>query len=172
MKTESVLVKGMGKEQAEVLGRRACNEPAFFRVLNDLAAQDSGTISEKAVWALSTALTIDPTCGSTYLNGWIDKIEQGISDSVAREYMRGLLAAEWNEEQDAALLKCCEGILQTQGRDIGVYYNALRILNRLARKYPDLCAEITATAGRHIHSSSVGIRALAAKIVKSPGFIR
>jgi hypothetical protein len=159
------LNKGMGRRDALRLGHEALRNSTFIKELDQLSASPDFTLAGKSSWILALLTEEHPEALVSFASSWIQRLRQHIvRENVKREYLRCLLVMPWSDEVAGELIDCCMELLQHGEHDTGVKYNALRILARASKQWPELRPEISELARRHMHSDSVGIRSLARKM--------
>lgn len=161
----ALLTRGMGRRDAMRLGHEALRNSAFIKELDQLSASPDFTLAGKSAWILALLTEEHPEALVSFASSWIQRLKQNIvRENVKREYLRCLLVMPWSDEVAGELIECCMELLQHGEHDTGVKYNALRILARATKQWPELRPEISELARRHIYSDSVGIRSLAKKM--------
>jgi hypothetical protein len=161
----SQLVRGMPKERALGIARRALSDHNLMLQLDGLSTYPDQTLSGKAAWILAIAVELLPACGRPFALKWTERMAGRVPENIMREYLRALLAMPPDPDHAGPLIDLCFRLLKQQGHDTGVYYNALRILGVAGKQWPELRSEISSEAQRHIHSESVGIRSLARRLI-------
>lgn len=169
MDYNQVLVTCVGKEQIGKLAAEAIRDPVLFKKLSHLALTAQPPVSHKAAWAVSSAVILAPAAGTKYCPVWLSAIDEGLPEPVARELLRAMLYIAVPGRYCGHLFNSCVRVLNEHGHDIGVTYNALRLMSKCVSRYPELKQEAISLVLKHCRSRSVGVRHLAGRMLKEWG---
>jgi hypothetical protein len=131
----------MPKKLANHYAQMAIVDPLYLEGLFDLIEADNLVLARKAVWVLRVVSEEAPVLLQPYsvrVTGWVLKSD---NDSIIRDALSCLLHLEWNEEIESMLLDRCYALCSLEWTGVAVKYNALKVLCRIVKKYPDLQPE-------------------------------
>ncbi|MFA5011820.1 MAG: hypothetical protein WC644_07660 [Ignavibacteria bacterium] len=159
---EGVLTHSNKEEMIEYLN----SHPESFKEAIQLAITDKQPYSWRAAFLLWSC--IDEAGGRMqgYTNTFI-KILPDRRNNQQRELLKILQKLEIEDELEGLLFEHCVTIWKDISKQASVRYNALKILLKMAKKYPELTNEISfLTGSQYMKTLSAGARKSVSKIMK------
>lgn len=115
--------------------------PEDFDETVRLAVSDNQPYAWRAAWLLWSCMKKNDPRIQRYIKNIIDTLKQKI-DNHQRELLKILLEMELNEEYESLLFDICVAIWEKTGKQPSVRLNAIRMMVKIAKKYPELTNEI------------------------------
>lgn len=131
----------MPKRLANHYAQMAIADPQYLDGLFHLVEADNPVLARKSVWVLRAVSEEAPQVLqplSFRISSWVVNSD---CDSIIRDAMSCLLHLEWNDEIESMLLDRCYALCSAEWTAVAVKYNALKVLCRIVKKYPDLQPE-------------------------------
>ncbi len=153
---------GMHKKDAEHIAEYIRAHDNEMKKLVDLALSDDMTPSMKASWILSTASVQQKGC----INKYVDQIIENLIDvkvsGSRRELMKALLYSDFLEsEKLGKLVDTLMTFIRRTHDDLAVSYNALKLMIKICKTFPELKPELEETIRQNIEQGSDTWRKLA-----------
>jgi hypothetical protein len=152
--------------QAARIARWAAGDPRHFCLLVDVFAGPDPLLTRRSAWVIGLCSDSAPELIPPHLRTLLRKIEQpGLHDAAPRNILRALMKVPIPDSLIGRIVNLCTRFLSASNSAIAVRCEALYVLARVAKKYPDLRQELRLLAVRWEHHESPGIRAAVRKIL-------
>lgn len=140
--------------------------PEDFKEAILLACSDKQPFSWRAAWVLGIITEKKDKRIKPHLNKFISSLKEK-EDGHQRELMKIILRMELNEDQEGHLFDMCEQIWKNIYKQPSVRSTALKIILKIAKKYPELNNEINLLAGKnYLNTLSPGIKHSVSMMIK------
>lgn len=132
--------------------------PKDFKEAILLACSDKQPFSWRAAWVLGIITEKKDKRIKPHLNKLISSIKKK-EDGHQRELLKIIEKMELTEDQEGLLFDICEQIWKDIYKQPSVRSTALKIILKIAKKYPELNNEINLLAGKnYLNTLSPGIK--------------
>jgi hypothetical protein len=159
---------GMHKKHIEQIAEYVREHDKEMKKLVDLALADDMTTSMKASWILSTASVQQKGCMNKYVDHVIDNLIDVKVSGSRRELMKALLHSDFLEsEKLGKLVDTLMHFIRRTHEDLAVSYNALKLMIKICKKFPELKPELEETIRQNIEQGSDTWRKLAITTLRS-----
>jgi len=139
--------------------------PNHFDEAVQLATTDKQPYSWRAAFLLWGCMEENDIRIRKYVKSIVDSIKTK-KDGHQRELLKILYKMEINEKYEARLFNICMGLWEQIDKDPSVRITALKFIIKIAKKYPELLAEIKVlTQDQYLESLSPGVKRSATKII-------
>ncbi|MFV0553882.1 MAG: hypothetical protein ACK5LR_04175 [Mangrovibacterium sp.] len=129
----------------ERLAALVLDEPSCMAELVDICTDTTDTEGNwRAAWLLYKVADESPTLLQTYaprLIGFFISSYPDCPDGLLRGLLRTLMTLEYPENLCASLLDACTDIYKKQKRAKAVRVNAIKVIGKIVRIYPELAVE-------------------------------
>ena len=133
-----------------------------------LALSDDMTPSMKASWILSTASVQQKGCANKYVDLIIESLNEIKVSGTRRELLKTLLHSDFlDSEKLGALVDTLMLFMRRTHDDLAVSYNALKLMKKICKSYPELKPELDETIRQNIEQGSETWRKLAVTTLRS-----
>jgi hypothetical protein len=153
---------GMHKKDIEHIAEYIRAHDKEMKKMVELALSDDMTPSMKASWILSTASVQQKGCMNKYVDYVIDNLIDVKVSGARREIMKALLHSDILEsEKLGKLVDTLMTFIRRTHEDLAVSYNALKLMIKICKKYPELKPELEETIRQNLEQGSDTWRKLA-----------
>jgi 8-oxo-dGTP diphosphatase len=159
----------MGRQEADWIAISATENPAIFRKLIDYSFLADKKLAFRASWTLSKACEIFPEMIYPYMPRLIEGLEALDNESTRRSFLRIISISEigkLDSRYHGILADHCFKALNSAFSAVAIKAYSMEILYRLARIYPELAHELSATINMLRSEGSAGIIARGRIILK------
>jgi len=140
--------------------------PEFFEEAIELAISDKQPYSWRAAWLLWSCMEENDKRIQKYIKKIVDTLETK-DDGHQRELIKILLKMELKEDYEGILFDHCMDIWEQINKTPSVRVNALKLIIKIAKRYPELAKEIMFLTGDHyLESLSLGAKNSVSKLMK------
>jgi len=136
-----LLVTGMSKQQVLVIARQGANDEAFFTELMDAIRSGERTPAMKAAWILGAITDIDQTFSKKNSKEIFQLLKEAQIGGVERELMKVLMDVSLDEDTRGKFIDHSFRLLMKADSDVAVKYNAIKVIERSLKIYPELKSE-------------------------------
>jgi hypothetical protein len=145
-------------------------DPERFRELMELFLHDERVVTQRAAWIIGHCGERHPGLIMPWLGEILKKIQEpGVHDAVPRNMIRFLAGIDIPRKFLGTAVSLCFDYAASPSRPIAVRVHALSVLERAARKEPDLKAELRAVIQQMLPGGGPGLRACARHVLKGLG---
>ncbi len=143
--------------------------PEMYGHAAELALENRQPFAWRAAWLLGSITGENDPRIKEYLPGIISCIS-GKRDGHKRELLRILLLMDLDQEQEGRVFDICMDVWEKLSAAPSVRYTALRMIFRIARKYPELFNDIAFITQEHyLETLSPGIRNAVLRMLEETG---
>ena len=162
---ESALEKTLTSCYKEEMISFMNSHPEYFDEAVELAISDKQPYSWRAAWLLWSVIEENDQRIKKFIKRIVNAAKTK-SDSHQRELLKILLMMELDEKYEGVLFDICMNIWEQISKAPAVRVNALKLIVKIANKYPELKQEISFLAQDHyLESLSPGARHSVKKIM-------
>jgi len=155
-----------GRFRKEEMTALINSDKACFDETLELAKQNMHPVSWRAAWVLYHSMEVRDCRLQLHLPGLITAIT-GKPDGHQRELLRIIELLDYPEESEGALFDLCMNLWEQPGKIPSLRLFALRIILRIAAKYPELNNEIDfVTQPHYLEGLSPGIGNAVRRMIK------
>ncbi len=146
------------KKQALFISEYVGNDPERFDELVDLFFDDDVRVVQRSAWIISHCADNYNDIVVPYLARFIEyATDDPPHVAVKRNVIRVMNKCLIPEDIEGPAYDMCWGFANSVKEDIAVRAFALRVLFRIAKKYPELCDEVLSVADGFSQSESKGL---------------
>lgn len=136
---ESLLVKGINKNDIAALAQAAGTDEHMFLHLLDVIENGAQTPAMKAAWVIGT---MSDQGALELIDKYAERIYQLATEKpvggVVRELMKALIAANLSENLQGRFLDFCFKQLMRMDVDVALKYNSNKYILKSLKQYPEL----------------------------------
>lgn len=118
------------------------SHPECFNELINLSVSDSQKYSWRASWLLWSCIEPNDNRLHKYLHKIVDVLPFK-KDNQQRELLIVLQKMEIDSSLEGKIIDACINIWEKKGKNVSLRYNALKLLIKISKKYPELSKEIS-----------------------------
>ncbi len=168
MNIREALLKEHSKKNTTRLVGYIDNDRKRFAELMRLFLGNEKLVSQRAAWVFTYCVEEHPELIRPYFKKLIANLGvAGQHDAIIRNTVRTLQTIDVPREHLGALANACFALLLKHESAIAVKAFSMTILYNIAKKEPDLKAEIALVVNELIPNGSAGIKNRGAKILKA-----
>lgn len=142
------------------------NHPEDFEEAVNLAISEKQPYAWRAAWLLWSCIEDN----DARVNKYIKKIVKSLknkNDDHQRELIKILFKMELDEKDEGFLFNFCLNIWEKTAKKPSVRYTALKMIIKIAKRYPDLTNEVNYLfQNNYIDSLSPGVKKSLSKMIK------
>ena len=132
--------------------------PAVFEELIQLIFATRKPYSWRAAWLLWSCMDENDPRVKKYISRMITSLPL-LPDNMKKDICLVLLKMEIDEDNEGILFDQCVSIWEDQSKKPAVRHNSLKIMLKIAGKYPELLSEITSlTKDIYLQNASPGLK--------------
>jgi hypothetical protein len=131
----------MPKALANHYAQLAIHDVGYLDGLVLLVTGENLVLAKKAIWVLRVVSESAPSLLQPLALKIAEWVATSNTDSICRDALSCLLHLDWDEEVESLLLDRCYVLCSVEWTAVAVKYNALKVLCRIVKKYPDLQPE-------------------------------
>lgn len=172
---QSMINSIMSLKEAEWVATSAIENPEILRKLVEFCFVPDEKLGFRASWVLTKVCDRSPEIINPYFHEIISKLNSLQNESTQRSFLRIISLADITKltgKQHGILADHCFTALKSGFSAIAVKAYSMEILYKLARVYPDLVSELSASIRILLEDSSPGITSRGQQIIKKLGEIR
>jgi 8-oxo-dGTP diphosphatase len=166
---KSMVIDMMGMKNTEWVATSAIDNPAIFRKMLEFSYSDDKKLAFHASWILTKVCDKYPEIIDPFLSEIVEKLEKINNESAQRSFLRIISLSEIKEissKHHGLLADHCFAALKSGFSAIAIKAYSMEILYKLARVYPELANELSATIIMLQEDGSAGIVARGRIILK------
>ena len=165
---EIALLERHSKEQTQKISDWVTAGDERMAQLMYFFANDSGKLSQRAAWVMSTVAEVAPNLVQPYLPQLLDKLkESNIHDAIKRHVLRAAQYLEIETALHEPVLHHCFEYLSNPKEALAIRAFALITVARLASHYPELKHELKIIIeDAMLHEPAASFKSKAAKVLK------
>lgn len=116
-------------------------DTAAYDILMDWALKADPPLNQKSAWLISHISDSDENILSRNFSNLIKELPKASHDGVIRDLLRGITKMPLNKIDHGLLIDACFKWMNEGKKDLAVKYNAMKILERMIKIYPELKTE-------------------------------
>jgi hypothetical protein len=141
------------------------SHPEFFGEAIELAVSDKQPYSWRAAWLLWSCMEENDKRIQKYIKNIISTLKTK-NDGHQRELLKILSQMELKKKDEGIIFNICINVWEQINKNPSVRLTALKLVIKIAKKYPDLLQEITyLTQDYYLESLSPAVKKSISKII-------
>ncbi len=170
MNIREELLRKHSKKQAVLISDYIGNHPERFEELVELFFDDDVRVVQRAAWVISHCADHSHNIVVPYLARFIEYAKNDPPHvAVKRNVVRVMQKCNIPEVVEGPAYDMCWAFSNSTKEDIAVRAFSLRVLVRIAEKYPELCDEVLSVAEGFSLSESKGLLSCGRKVAAQLG---
>jgi len=168
MKLREQILKEHSKANCNAIVQWIGNSQQRFDQLFDLFLKDEYRVVQRAAWPLSYAVIAHPEFIKKHFSKLLKNLDKsGIHNSVKRNTVRLMQDIQIPEKFHGQVMNVCFGYIGSPTEAVAVKAFALKILENLSKKYPEIRSELKTIIEDRWDYESAAFRTRGKKILKS-----
>ncbi len=164
------ILKEHSKRQTVRIAGWVGSDPERFRELMELFLHDERVVTQRAAWIIGHCAERHPGLIMPWLGEILKKMrEPGVHDAVPRNMIRFLAGIDVPGKFLGTVVSLCFEYAASPSRPVAVRVHAMAVLERAARKEPDLREELRAVIQEMLPAGGPALRARARIVLKGLG---
>lgn len=164
------LTTGMHKRDIEAIAAYLREHPKEMKKMVATALTNEMTPSMKASWIISTASVQQKGCLNAYVDEIILALPNIATSGTRRELLKALLYNDVSKSEHlGALVDTVFTFMRRTTDDLAVSYNAVKVMQKIIKIYPELKPEFDAILHDQMEYGSDTWRKLAKYVMKKAG---
>ncbi len=167
MNLKEEILREHSKKQCDAIAKWVGNSQQRFDDLFNLFAGKESKVTQRASWPLSYCVESFPFLIIKNIPQLIEKLRTPlVHNAIKRNSTRLLLFVDIPDEFQGEVMDICFSYLSSPSEAVATKANAMYILARLAKEYPDIVPEIRLILEDQQYAASAGFAAAIRKTLK------
>ena len=168
MNLREEILKEHSKNQCNKIVEWIGDSEKRFDELFNLFLNDIYRVSQRAAWPVSCSVIAHPEFIKKNFVKLIKNLHKpNLDGSIKRNSIRLLQYVTIPEKYEGEIMQICFGYVQSSSEEVAVKADSLTVLANLAKKYPEIIAEIKILIDEQMPHQTAGFKSRAKKILKS-----
>lgn len=168
MDLRNQILKEHTRENCECIIEWVGDNPARFNELFHLFINDEYRVVQRAAWPMSFCVIKHPFLLKKRFAELIANLKKpGIHDAVKRNTVRLLQFIDIPEKYEGAIMDICFSYIEAPNEAVAVKAFSLSVLEKLAKKYPEIIPELKLVIEDQIPHQSAAFKGRAKKMLKN-----
>jgi len=164
---QSELLREHSKAQCEKIAGWAGDSSSRFDQLLRLVMSGKDILLQRGCWPLSTCMVKHPDLVQDHYEAILKKLlEPGIHNAYKRNILGALIEIDIPEKFHGDILNTCFDMLNDPQEFVAVKANAISVLGKMAKLYPDIRSELRTAIEMQIPGSTPAFKARAKQYLK------
>lgn len=168
MELRNQILKEHTKENCECIVEWVGDSQPRFNELFHLFINDEYRVVQRAAWPLSFCVIKYPFLIKNKFSELIANLKKpDIHDAVKRNTVRLLQSIDIPEKHEGAIMDICFSYIEAPNEAVAVKAFSLSVLEKLAKKYPEIIPELKLVIEDQIPHQSAAFKGRAKKMLKN-----
>lgn len=168
MDLKATILKEHSKQQCDKIVKWAGSDKKKFDELFRLFLNGEYPVTQRAAWPLSYCAIAHPHLMENNYDALLENLKKPeLHDSVKRNTVRLLQSVPIPEKYDGAVMEICFKYLEAPTEAVSIKAFSLTVLEKLAKKYPEIVPEIKILIEDQLTHQSAAFKARVKKFLKA-----
>ena len=154
------------KDQMRRIQEYIGNDHERFAELMEVFLNDTPKLMEYAAWALSHCADSNPELVTPYVKYFISHARAAPHVAITRNIVRVLQFCPIDKDDEGRVFDLCWELAESAKQALAVRANALGVLGRIAKEYPELAPEVYALAQGFQQFDAPALKSRGRKVAK------
>jgi hypothetical protein len=168
MDLKKQILKEHSKKQCNKIVNWVGSDKKKFNELFQLFLHGEYRITQRAAWSLSYCVIAHPQFMEDNYEALLANLKKpNLHDSIKRNTVRLLQSSGIPEKNEGAVMEICFKYLESPGEAVAIKAFSIKILGKLAKKYPEIIPELKLLIEEQLPHQSAAFRSTAKNFMKA-----
>lgn len=168
MNLKDEILKEHSKQQCDKIVKWVGDNTKRFNELFRLFLHGEYRVTQRAAWPLSYCAIAHPHLMISNYEALLNNLKKtNLHNSIKRNTVRLLQSVDFPEKYDGTIMEICFAYVEAPGEAVAIKAFALTVLEKLARKYPEIIAEIKILIDDQLPHQSAAFKSRARNFMKA-----
>src|ERR1017187_1897471 len=167
MRLRETILKEHSKAQCNKIVNWVGDDLHRFEELFQLFLKGEYRVTQRAAWPLSYCVIAHPHFMKNNMKKLLDNLKNwGLHDSIKRNSIRLLAEINIPEKFEGSIMEICFAYLESPNEAVATKAFSLKVLENLAKKYPEIIPEIKLIISEQLPHQSAAFKSRAKSFLK------